>query len=295
MRNSFAFGTFAAALFALPLLTVTPAHAGISACGNIDVSAQGSCTAEVSDQCKVDCSSVNVDIACHANLEATCEGSCPKVPSVSCTGDCEASCEGSCTPGNFDCEADCKGKASASCDGQCSNDADKDKCTASCQATFAGQCHASCTGTPATCMGQCQGSCKGSCTAQTNLECQVMCQGSGYAKCQADLEGKCKVDCEDPKGALFCDGQYVDHNGTVDECIAAIKALLPTVHIDVSAQSSGSSNCDSTTSTCTAMGQASGSASCAFSPRRVNGTDLTGAFALFAALGAVCMRRRKSR
>jgi hypothetical protein len=121
-----------------------------------------------------------------------------------------------------------------------------------------------------------------------------MCQATGYAQCQTKLQGKCTADCADPKGALFCDGQYVDHNGTVDECIDAIKALLPTVNIDVSAQSSGSSSCDTTTSTCMASGQASASASCAFSPRGPTGNDLAGAFALFAALGAVCMRRRKS-
>jgi hypothetical protein len=294
MRNSFAFGTVATAIFTLPLLTVTPAHAGISACGNIDVDAQASCTAEVSDTCTVDCSSLNVDVACSAQLEASCEGSCPKVPEVSCTGDCEGSCEASCTvkPADFDCEADCKGNASASCDSQCSADANKTQCTASCQATFAAKCHASCTGTPASadCKAKCQGSCQGSCTAQTNLQCQVMCQSSGYAKCEANLEGGCKADCQKPEGALFCDGQYIDHNGTVQQCIDAIKAALPSVTIDVSAQSSGS--CDSTTSTC--MGQASASASCAFSPHGVNGNDLTGAFALFAALGAVCMRRRKS-
>ncbi|HEX7451612.1 MAG TPA: hypothetical protein VF294_04980, partial [Polyangiaceae bacterium] len=130
--------------------------------------------------------------------------------------------------------------------------------------------------------------------AQTSLQCQVMCQSDGYATCEAKLQGNCKAECQKPSGALFCDGQYIDHNGTVDECIAAIKAALPTVTIDVSAQSSGSSNCDTTTSTCTAMGQASASANCAFSPRGAHGNDLTGAFALFAALGAVCMRRRKS-
>ena len=115
----------------------------------------------------------------------------------------------------------------------------------------------------------------------------------GYAKCEGTLQGKCTTDCKDPKGALFCDGQYVDHNGTVDECISAIKALLPTVTIDVSAQSSGSSNCDTTTSTCTANGQASASASCAFSPHHAGTGGNAYAFALFAALGAVCLRRRK--
>ncbi|HEY1532693.1 MAG TPA: hypothetical protein VGF76_01700, partial [Polyangiaceae bacterium] len=115
----------------------------------------------------------------------------------------------------------------------------------------------------------------------------------GYATCEAKVEGGCKADCQDPKGALFCDGQYVDHNGSVDQCIAAIRALLPTVTIDVSAQSSGSSSCDPNTSTCMANGEASASASCAFSPRHAGEGGLAGAFALFAALGAVCLRRRK--
>lgn len=293
MKNSFAFVTFSAALLALPLLVARPAHAGIEACGNIDVDASAMCEVKVKD-CDLTCSPITVEAACAVQLEASCDASCPKVPSVSCTGSCEADCTGECNvkPAEFDCSASCKADATAKCDAQCSSDADQGQCKASCQATFAAKCDASCTGKPgsASCEAKCQGRCEGSCTAQTQLECQVDCQGRGYAECKATVSGGCKGDCSNPRGALFCDGQYVDHNGTVDECIAALKAALPTIYVDASAQ--GESSC--TGNTCEASGSANASASCAFSRGNAAG-GAGGVMALIGLAGAVVMRRRRSR
>jgi hypothetical protein len=293
MRNSFAFGTLAAAVFALPFFVATPVQAGISACGNIDVEAQGTC--EIKAQgCEVNCTPLTVEAACAAQLEAICSGSCPKVPSVTCTGSCQADCEASCTvqPAQFDCTANCKLDATAKCNAQCASNANQSQCQASCQATFAADCQASCTGKPASadCTAKCQGSCQGSCTAQTELQCQVTCQGTGYAECQTKVSGGCQGDCKDAKGALFCDGEYIDHNGTVDECIAALKAALPTIYVDTSAQ--GQSSCMG--SSCQASGQAQASANCSFAPSG-SGSDWPAAFSVFAALGAICMRRRRAR
>jgi len=292
MRNSFALGTLVASLFALPLLMSAPAHAGIAACGNIDVEAHGMCEVKV-DGCDVACTPVTVEAACAAQLQASCTGSCPKVPSVSCTGSCQADCETECdvTPAQFDCSASCKADATAHCDAQCASNAKQSECQASCKATFAADCDASCTGTPGTasCTAKCQGSCKGSCTAQTELQCQVDCQAQGYAQCKTKVKGGCDIDCADPQGALFCEGEYIDHNGTVNECINALKAALPTITVDASAQ--GESSCSG--NSCMASGSAQASANCSYAPS-TGRTNTAGALAIMAALGAAFMRRRKA-
>jgi hypothetical protein len=111
-------------------------------------------------------------------------------------------------------------------------------------------------------------------------------QGQGYATCEATVQGSCEADCKKPDGALFCDGEYVDHNGTVDECIAALQKALPTINVDVSAR--GSSSCAA--NSCQAEGSAS--ASCAFAPsRQAHGPG--GACLVLGALGAVYVLRRK--
>jgi hypothetical protein len=106
------------------------------------------------------------------------------------------------------------------------------------------------------------------------------------------LQVGCTADCGDPSGALFCDGNYVDHGGNLQSCIDAIKAALPSVTVDISATSSGDSSCSG--SSCQASGQAEASASCAFTPSRPRNSVTYGAFALVAALGAVCIRRRRA-
>ena len=293
MKNHFVLGMFAAAVFVAPLFVAAEAHAGLSACGNIDVEASGTC--EVKLDCSVDCVAPKFEAACSAQLEASCTGSCPQVPEVSCQGSCEGSCTAECNakPAEFDCSAKCQADASAKCDAECATAADSTHCRASCEATFAGECDASCHGTPpsAKCDAKCAGRCEGSCTAQSKLKCQVDCQGKGYATCEAKLQGSCSTDCLDKKqGALFCQGQYIDHSGSsVNECIAAIRAALPTVYVDGSA--TGQSSCAG--NTCQASGKAEGSVSCAFRPRTSGGGNVLGAFSLAGALGAALVRRRR--
>ncbi len=292
MRISFAFSTLLAAFCALPLFAATPAYAGIEACGDIDVEAHGTCEVKV-DGCDISCTPITVESACAAKLEGSCEGMCPQVPSLSCTGSCEADCDTDCNvkPAEFDCSANCKADATAKCSAQCAADANQGQCTASCKATFAAECDASCTGKPgsASCTAKCQGRCEGSCTAQSKLQCQVTCQGKSYASCKNKITGNCTSDCANPRGALFCDGEYIDHAGTVDQCITALRAALPTITIDASAQSEGS--CMDNSCEGSASGQVS--TKCSFSPSGPS-HDFAGAFAVFAALGAVCLRRRRA-
>ncbi|MES1176303.1 MAG: hypothetical protein ABUL62_18415 [Myxococcales bacterium] len=292
MKKSFAYGILSAASLALQMLSTAPAHAGIDACRNIDVEANGKCDVRVDAKCDVSCTPFNVQAACAAQVDVTYSASCPKVPSVSCQADCQGECEASCeaTPAQFDCAASCRANAAADCDAQCASNAKQSECTASCQATFAADCDASCHVTPGTadCSGKCQGSCSGSCTAQSELECQFEAQGQAYASCEASVQGRCEADCTKPEGALFCDGEYIDHTGTLQDCIDAIKATIPSVTIDVSAQ--GSASCSG--NRCVAEGSAS--ANCAFAPSGPE-HEVAGVFATFVALGAICLRRRRAR
>jgi hypothetical protein len=299
MKNSFVFGTVVSALLAVPLLVSAPARAAsISDCGNIDIDASATCTVEVNGGCTVMCTPVNFEAACAAKLDVMCDASCNASLDASCTASCDTDCEAQCSvnPPEFDCAASCKLDGSAQCEAECSSSANKTECAASCKAHFAAQCDAKCTGTPpsANCTAKCSAKCKGSCTASANLSCQIDCQKPTlYASCEATLSGGCTADCKAPSGALFCDGSYVDHNGAVKDCIDAIENALPTVTVDTSA--TGNASCDDA-GTCQATGDASASASCAFSPiGSARGANVAGGFALFAALGAVCFRRRKSR
>jgi MYXO-CTERM domain-containing protein len=271
----------------LGLLFATPrvAHAGLEACGNINVSAQAKCEVKAQGGCTVQCEPIRFEAACSARLETSCRGQCNASADVSCEGSCTGSCKGQCDvdPGSLDCSANCKGTCEADCSGKCSASNNQGECQASCKATCGGSCDAQCTGTPptATCEAKCQASCKGSCSGKANIDCQVQCQSSGYASCKAELEGGCKGKCTQPEGALFCDGQYVDTGNNLKNCIDALEAAL---HIEVSGKAECSGN------QCNAEGTAS--ASCATAPE---GGPLHAGFlaAGLGVLGAALLRRRR--
>jgi MYXO-CTERM domain-containing protein len=71
------------------------------------------------------------------------------------------------------------------------------------------------------------------------------------------VKGGCEIDCQGKEGALFCDGQYVDHGDNLQMCIDALKARL---NVNVMASSSGNANCDG--GVCTAEGAASVKSDC---------------------------------
>lgn len=272
-------GGLAAPLFA------PPAHAGIEACGNINIEATAKCEAKVGAECTAQCTPVSFEAACHGKLEASCDGQCTAtLPS------CQASCEGNCTggcnvdPGSFDCEADCKANCEGTCDGKCSSMANSTECVGSCKATCSSQCTGKCTGTPpsATCDTKCKASCQGSCTAEANMDCQINCQAQGYADCQTQLQGGCTAQCSKPEGALFCDGNFVDSGGNLAACQAAIKSFID-AHLHAEASGSCSGN------TC------EGKASCKCS--RIAPTDATNAqaFTLAGLAAAAVLARRRSR
>jgi modification target Cys-rich repeat protein len=274
-----------AALFFAP----STAHAGIEACGNINVRAEANCKVEAQGGCTVNCTPVKFEAACAGKLEVQCSGAeCKAEASLDCQGSCTGTCEGQCEakPGSFDCQGSCEGSCNADCSGKCSAEANKGECEASCKATCSGSCSGQCEGTPpeATCEGKCQASCEGSCEGKANIDCQIDCQAKGYAECKASLEGGCKAKCSEPSGALFCDGQYVDTGNNLQNCVDALNAYLK-----VKVEASGSAGCDG--GTCSAEGKAS--ATCGAAPIDSSADGAVFAFGALGLVGAVAASRRR--
>ncbi len=212
---------------ALPLVAPSLAHAGVDACGDIDIEADAQCEL-VAEGCDVQCTPVTVEAACAAGLQVECSGACGLSAEVECTNDCRADCEAYCRvdPGSFDCNANCRGDCDASCLAAC--DPNDSECEASCSANCSAECDASCSlvAPDADCVAQCESCCDGSCTAEVNLSCQLDCQADAFAECSVQTRGGCEADCSEASGALFCDGRYVDHGNNLDDCIDALRGLL---------------------------------------------------------------------
>ena len=224
------------------------AQDGLAACGNIHVEAQAQCeVVPPSVDCESMCTPTSVRATCSARLAAECSGSCDELPSVDCSGECMADCSAQCTvdPGKFDCRGACEADCSGHCEAGCAANADQAGCMAMCQ----GSCSASCDGScdvdlpEADCDAGCEASCHGSCEVETNLDCQLQCQTDAHADCEAEVTGGCKVDCESQEGALFCDGQYVDHGDNLQQCLDALQNLNVQVEGEAHASAHGSASC----------------------------------------------------
>jgi MYXO-CTERM domain-containing protein len=207
------------------------AQADLGACNNIYVEAGGECTViPPSVDCEADCTPIKVEASCAAKLQVQCDASCNANVDVGCDATCTADCMGECNlkPGEFNCQAYCQADCSGSCAAECAGGEGGAHCRASCEATCTGDCNAECKVTPPTadCNVKCEAGCKGSCHAKANIDCQAKCQADGFVKCEADVTGGCKVDCMSEKGALFCEGYYVDANDNAQMCLDALKAAL---------------------------------------------------------------------
>jgi len=104
------------------------------------------------------------------------------------------------------------------------------------------------------------------------------------------MEGGCKIACESPDGALFCNGQYIDHGGNAKKCIDALNAFLA-ANVDVSASASwgcGKGGCE---------GEVSASATCGGGT--IANKSLEGsapyALGLLGAIGALAFARSRRR
>lgn len=279
----------------LPVLTLlTPfalmgeAHAGIGACGDIHVEAQAECEVKGGIECEAECTPIAFEAQCAAELEVNCGGTCNIAAEVDCSADCSATCMGECEvdPGQFDCRGSCVADCSGGCDAHCEAGSAGSECRASCEATCEGSCSAKCdVDLPeADCSGKCEASCSGRCEAEANIDCQVECQADGYVGCKADLEGGCKAECNVEQGALFCDGQYVDHGNNLEECVDSLRALID-------ARVEGYAEAECSGNECSAAAGGSISCSVADADDNARNLGLMGAFGLMV-VGFAARRRR---
>ena len=91
------------------------------------------------------------------------------------------------------------------------------------------------------------------------------------------------MQCKDPKGSIFCDGQWVDSGGNLEACANALNAIL-----NLKFSSSASAECVG--NTCSAEAKASASACSTTTPDSPNAPLAPAAIAM-CAVGAVLARR----
>jgi hypothetical protein len=104
--------------------------------------------------------------------------------------------------------------------------------------------------------------------------------------CQADLEGSCEARCDEPEGALYCDGNYVDAGNNLEDCVNALRA---TFDIEVQGYSRGSASCSE--GSCVAEGEAGCSCSAVGAQPPFS---RAGVWALLVGLGALVVGRRRA-
>jgi hypothetical protein len=266
----------------------------LDACGNVYVEVDAECVVvPPSAQCEAMCEPVSVEAACAADLSVECRAECDELPSVSCTGSCRADCEGECRvdPGKFDCKTRCEADCGGDCDTQCARMDDRTECETSCEGSCSASCDSACDirAPSADCEARCDASCKGSCEVDTNLDCQLECQNRSKLACTARVEGGCEAKCKAKEGVLFCNDQYIDHGGQLQECIDALKAAIA-AHVTV--ETSGESMCDN--GTCTASGRAKVKSDCAvLEPGAATRAEWHWLSGVALALGVLVNRRRR--
>lgn len=275
---------------AAPLGIASQAQASIADCGRIRVEADASCEVKLGIECMADCQPIQVEAQCSADLSFECRGSCEGSLSVDveCSGSCEASCMSECSvePGSFECEGSCYGDCEASAMARCGSG--DSQCIASGQASCETECQVSCDLVPATaeCSAQCEGSCTGSCSANADayVSCQAECRGPKFDGCEASVTGGCEAACETSEGALFCDGNYVDHDGNLASCVDSLRAALNIMVSGYAEASCEGNSCEA---------EAGFDCSCTASPM-----DTKGNMAIFAVGGLMLFgigRRRRRR
>lgn len=218
------------ALLGLALLAPRAAEAGVSACGDVYVTAEASCewVAE-QETCTTECQQVEVYKSCAARLYTECEGMCSATSETTCTTECGESCVPECDSTSTEeqppnCMGLCMSDCQMDCNAACAEPENTGACRASCAHTCQDTCHDRCDGEETVeCEPVCTSACEGSCTGRANIDCQVSCQASEFVTCETEVVEQCTTKCEQEGGALFCDGEYIA-NASAAECVSALKA-----------------------------------------------------------------------
>ena len=257
------------ALAAAPFLFgAATAHAD-TPCGKFDFSAGFDCRIEVSGGCKASCTPLK--------FEAGCSGGCTSTASQSCVDTCGTQCVTQCDPAHLDCFAGCHAECDQPTTTECNSKQPGADCVTIAKAQCDIHCKDSCKVPPSTCLEHCTTCCSGGCTTQVNFDCDYTC----FAK----LQGGCDVQCEDPKGAIFCNDQYVAATD-IEQCIAYL--ATQGVKVDVSARATVECGLDG----CNGAGSAKACTVGAMSGRDL-GAGTLGFAALGLAIGIASERRRR--
>jgi len=259
----------AAAASAALLFTASSALAQDNPCGKFDFSQGIDCKIEVEGGCKAQCTPLS--------FKAGCEGGCNATATQDCTGTCGTQCLQECNPELLDCfkgcHAECDAEVQALCEAE---DMDGVDCAEQAVAQCDLHCEDACEVPPSNCQDHCVSCCNGGCTTQVNFGCDF--------DCFAELKGGCDVQCSKPKGAIFCNGQYVNASD-IDACVQ----YLLTQGIEVDASASGEINCSG--GDCNIDGALDG---CTYSPAsEPPDAEVLLGLMLFVGLGGSLRRRRR--
>ena len=265
------------------------ARAGIDACGNIDVEAEAQCELVARGvECEAKCTPLNVEAACASRLQVNCDSRCFVDADSDCAAECRADCTGPCEvdPGKFDCAAACRADCEGGCQGTCEASDNSARCESSCRANCSAECDGSCDVElpEVDCDRKCEASCDGSCRAEASVDCQVDCQNQRFANCEVEVTGGCKADCQGEKGAVFCDGRYVDHGNNLQNCLDALSAM-----VEIEGYASAESSCQG--NACKASAEAGVSSDCSALPGRA--ADSSAGWWLAAILCLAVITRRR--
>lgn len=219
--------------FSLVLSSGT-ASAGVLECGNVAFSHGADCEMRTGSLCRSSCTPVQVQATCAAELVAQCEQQCEVEGALDCSTDCHKYCDVNCTlgPVDFDCEGYCqKGCATScreNCEGEISGEEAVGQCQTSCRTSCSSECsdHCSSVVPEDRCDTQCEATCEGQCDARANMACQVLCQAEGFSACEVATQQRCDESCDEPEGALFCNGQFIEHGDNLEHCVSALREEL---------------------------------------------------------------------
>jgi len=111
--------------------------------------------------------------------------------------------------------------AQASCEGQCTVEADPGEIAARCDpGKLSGQCKG-------TCKGQCDGTCKGTCNGECTVkDAQGRCAGQCKGTCQGSCSATCHASCQGEWQAPKCEGTVTPPRVDADckaSCNASVK------------------------------------------------------------------------
>lgn len=242
MRHTFCL----AALVAVAVLLLAPEFAraeGLSACGNISVGLSAQCEVQPPGvSCETMCAAPRMEVSCAADLTVSCAPQCTQTVEEQlvtvCSNNCVTQCEAN--PGSFSCSGTCGANCAADCQTQCGTSS---QCLASCKASCSFYCDGGCKVVlpSMTCQEKCAPSCHSQVEAKVKTQCQLQCQAKEIVTCQEKMVQDCKTQCRLQEGALFCDGQFVDADNNLQDCIDALKNLKITVKGGISVEVSGCS------------------------------------------------------